>query len=242
MGMIISNITDPTYYSGELIEWMIFGLVLGVVLFGIPISLNFLIHLDHLLGTGSNKEFFKQLLSHQERRLLKIVVGLILILFTSGVIQKFYDIRNEEKRFLALIKDLEKDHRVALEEQLTSLEDGSNLLPIKEALYNIWYNHEQVSLVDIVFQFGKSKEGQFGLIDFKTPDSLLASGNSNELLFTLLPEEKKLISELISKEINPVEVVRLFDGELRGYSLIKTKGKVWVLRFHPRYDHILIRS
>lgn len=134
-----------------------------------------------------------------------------------------------------------QDHQETFEEISDNLQESSNLVSTKEALEKIWYKHPQFSLVDLVFQFENPALDQYGLIDYQTPDSLLVRGLSKDLLFTLLPEEKDLISEMISRNDHSSEILELSDGQLRGYYLLKEGKEKVIVRFHPRYDYIVLR-
>jgi hypothetical protein len=120
-------------------------------------------------------------------------------------------------------------------------QNSLNLVARNTTLEKISYKHPQISLVELVFQYQNNARDQYGLIDSQTPDNLLVSGISKDLLFTLLPEEKKLISGMISRDDHSSKILKLSDGKLRGYYLLNEGKEKVILRFHPRYDYIVLR-
>ncbi len=242
LSVIISLSFDPSHYSGEMFELLSFSLTVGAVLIMIPLVINLILNFDLVSNPSTRKTAFSTIITKKESYFLGITVFLILVLFSTGLISHINYLRKEKEYFKVLIDDLMQDHHQTFEEISSNLQESSNLVTTKEALEKIWYKHAQISLVDLVFQFENSARDQYGLIDFQTPDSLLENGISKDLLFTLLPEEKDLISEMISRNDYSSEILELSDGQLRGYYLLKEGKEKVIVRFHPRYDYIVFRK
>lgn len=239
LSVIISLSFDPSHYSGEMFELLSFNLTAGGILIMIPLVINLILNLELVSNPSSRKTVFSSIITKKESYFLEITVFLILVLFTIGLISHINYLRKEKENFKVLIDDLMQDHQETFEEISANLQESSNLVTTKEELEKIWYKHPQFSLVDLVFQYENPARDQYGLINNQTTDSPLMSGKSKDLLFTLLPEGKDLISEMISRNDHSSEILELSDGELRGYYLLnEEKVIVW---FHPRYDYIVLR-
>ena len=239
--VIISLSFDPSYYSGEMFELLSFSVTIGGILIMIPLVINLILNIELVSNVSTRKTVLSSIISKKESYFLGVTVFFMFVLFATGIISHINYLRKEKEYFKVLIDDLMQDHHETFEEISANLQKSSNLLTTKGALEKIWFKHPQVSLVDLVFQYENPARNQYGLIDFQTPDSLLVRGISKELLFTLLPEEKDLISEMISRDDHSSNILELSDGKLRGYYLLNMEKEKVIVRFHPRYDYIVLK-
>jgi hypothetical protein len=241
--VVVHLIFEIGYYTGEFIEWTYFILAMMAFVIGIPLAINLILSLVLITNTPKAKEvIMESFLNPAEKKTIKYLLGLTFILFFIAVSFEFKDRNQEEKNLKSVTERLVKNNETSFSKLFDYLSDSISIMETKQLLDKMEGKSEEISSIDVLFQLNEKDSIDIRMISWRTKDSVLVSGNLDDLEVTLMEKEQGLVLKIFSGELREVTTLRLNDGRLRSFYPLFQGEKILVLRFNPKYRHLFIKE
>jgi len=232
--VLTTSILGLNYFSGDVIEVMLFLLLMGMAVIAIAAVINNSLNKD-LIAEAKIQELYHVAPSAKlDKRYLKWGMIVLGILFLVSLLRGHQIQRTKIDDFKALTSEVAESHQRNLERIFDYLEDTSQIIKINEVLETVNRSSDQISWTEAIVV--NQVLGKESIIAFSagTDSATLVSQSFENLIVVPPKEEKKLLKELFSIEKSGPHVLLSENNEYLGYYPISKNGKTMVVRLSAR--------
>ena len=235
--VVITSVFGLRYYAGDIMEMMIFLLIMGIVVISMASVINISLSID-LIAEAKMKELkFTDPYAAFGRSMLKWGFVCMALLMVSVFVGDYVIHRSKVQENKSLTARVVESHLGNLEKIPGYLQDTAQIHKITEVLKTISNSSDQVSTTEVILVeevFGK--ESLIAISKISDSDYLVNRQFEN-LVIVPSVEEKTLIQSLLSGKLVGAQVLELEEGAIRGYYPISKDGKTIIIRIIPQVNY-----
>ena len=234
--VLTTSILGLNYFSGDVIEVMLFLLLMGIAVIAIAAVINNSLNKDLIAEAKIQELYHVAPSTKHDKRYLKWGMIVLGILFLVSLLRGHQLQKTRIADFESLTSEIAESHQRNLERIFDYLDDTSQILKIKEVLETVNRSSDQISRAEAIIV--KEVLGKESILAFSalTESATLVSQSFENLIVVPPTEEKKLLNELFSIEKSGPHVLLSENNEYWGYYPISKKGKVLVIRIKPQKE------
>ena len=228
--ILATSLFQLHFYSGEIVEGMVFFFIMGLVVIGISGVVNISLSIDLIADARINEVNFTDQMASYRRKLIRwfgIIFGVLLI---TAFIGDYFIQKRRQQEFVQVVADIAQVKGEDLFRALGYLQDTANYEDIIELMQMLEISSSRISQVDLLVPNKKNGVERLLTLSPRMDLALMKETMGDNLVTIISGSEKKVVSQLLSGGLTEPQVFENEEGQLLGFAKVKRGGQILVLR------------